>query len=116
MVNSRPDTMAKRTAPEATDLESLPLIDEKDMRQFVLQVGEHRARMEYDFQGDRIFLTQTEIPKALDGLPVADALVLKALTFVEEKRWKLIPVSMHVKTYLREHPEWKRLLLKGLNV
>jgi uncharacterized protein len=108
--------MAKRTVPESIDLESLPLIEEKDMRQFVLQVGEHRARMEYDHQGDRIFLTQTEIPKALDGMPVADALVLKALIFVEEKRWKLIPVSHHVKAYLRAHPEWKRLLVKGLHV
>lgn len=109
-------TMAKQNDPAPIDLASLPLINEKDMRQFVLQVGEHRARMEYDHQGDRIFLTQTEIPRQLDVPAVTDALVLKALTFVEEKRWKLIPVSMQVKAYLREHPEWKRLLVKGLHV
>ena len=108
--------MAKQSAPDAIDFASLPLIDEKEQGQFVLQVGEHRARMEYDHQGDRIFLTQTDIPRQLEGSGVADALVLKALTFVDEKRWKLIPVSMHVKAYLREHPEWKRLLVKGLHV
>ena len=55
--------MAKTATPATTDLSELQLTDEKATRQFVLKVGEHRARIEYDHQGDRIFLTRTDVPR-----------------------------------------------------
>jgi predicted GNAT family acetyltransferase len=106
--------MAKKTA--TIDLETLPLQDEVDSRQFVLRVGEHRARMEYDRTGDRIFLTHLEVPPAIEGLGVAQVLTEKVLAWTEVNKLRLVPYCPYVKTYLRRHTAWQRLLLKGVQL
>ena len=109
--------MPRPTAPPTSEqLDALSLTDNRDLRVFVLEVGGHRARLEYDLQGDRIFLTRTEVPKALEGDKVGAALMHKVLTWVGSQKLKLVPISPEVKAYLRRNPEWKRLLVKGLHV
>jgi uncharacterized protein len=108
--------MAKKDPLENIDVNALPLIDEPDARQFVLDVGGHRARMEYDLSGDRIFLTHAEVPKVLEGHGVAAALTEKVLMWTEAKRLKLVPMCPYVKTFLRRHTAWQRLLVKGVQV
>lgn len=108
--------MAKTQELDHTSLEALPLVDEPDMRQFVLTVGGHRARLEYDRGSDRIFLTHMEVPLPIQGHEVAAVLTAKVLAYIEEARLKLVPLCPYVKTYLRKHTEWQRLLVKGLHV
>ena len=108
--------MKTATLPTPKELEALPLLDQPDMRQFVLQVGGQRARVEYDRQGDRIFLTGTDLPKSLEESGVGDVLMHKVLVHVEEQRWKLVPTAAFAKAYLRRHTEWKRLLVKGIHL
>ena len=100
----------------AFDPAELELRDEPENRQFVARVGDHRARVEYERNGDRIFLTLLDIPKALVPLEITDALIEKVLTYVEEKRWKLIPTHPLIKAYMHAHPAWQRLLLKGVQL
>ncbi len=106
--------MAEQAAP--IDLSALELRDEPDNRQFVTRIGEHRARVEYERDGDRIFLTSLHVPKALEPHGVGDALLEKVLAHVEEKRWKLIPTHPAIKAYMRTHNSWQRLLLKGVQL
>lgn len=108
--------MARKPSSETIDLQSLPLIDEPDSRQFVLRVGEHRARLEYDRDGDRIFLGTLDVPRAVVDLGVGDVVMEKTLMWVEENRLKLIPTAPAIKAYLRKHTAWQRLLLKGVQV
>jgi len=100
----------------AFDPAALELRDEPENRQFVARVGDLRARVEYERNGDRIFLTLLDIPKALEPLAITDALLEKVLTHIEEKRWKLIPTHPVIKAYMRAHPAWQRLLLKGVQL
>ncbi len=115
-ISLRPLHMAKTTTPAAIDLNELILLDEKATRQFVLNVGDQRARIEYDHQGDRIFLTRTDVPKQLADGDVHRVLTEKTLTHVEERKLKLVPLCPRVKDYLRQHPAWQRLLLKGVQL
>lgn len=108
--------MARKETPESIDLLALPLQDEPDSRQFVLRVGEHRARLEYDRDGDRIFLGTLDVPKPVEGLGVGEVVMEKTLAWVEENRLKLIPTHPTIKAYLRKHTAWQRLLLKGVQV
>lgn len=108
--------MARKPPSETIDLQSLPLIDEPDSRQFVLRVGEHRARLEYDRDGDRIFIGTLDVPRAVVDLGVGDVVMEKTLMWVEENRLKLIPTAPAIKAYLRKHTTWQRLLLKGVQV
>ncbi|MCB9182512.1 MAG: N-acetyltransferase [Flavobacteriales bacterium] len=108
--------MARKETPDTIDLQALPLQDEPDSRQFVLRVGEHRARLEYDRDGDRIFLGTLDVPKPVESLGVGDVVMEKTLLWVEENRLKLIPTHPTIKAYLRKHTAWQRLLLKGVQV
>ncbi len=98
------------------EIETAELLDRPDLRRFSMQIGEHRARLEYDRQGDRIFLTHTEVPKALEGKGVDVALVEKVFHWIEEHRMKLVPTCPCVKAHLRRKSEWKRLLVKGIHI
>ena len=109
-------TMAKTITPTVSDLSELILTDEKATRQFVLKVGDQRARIEYDHQGDRIFLTRTDVPKQLAAGDAHRVLTEKTLSHVEAHKLKLIPLCPRVKDYLRQNPSWQRLLLKGVQL
>lgn len=96
-----------------------PIIEVKDnenARQFEARIDGHLAKVEYMMGGDRIFLTHTEVPPALEGKGIASALVEKVLQIVDERKLKMVPLCPYVATYLRKHPEWKRLLAHGINV
>lgn len=108
--------MSTKTTTLKVDLTDLPLIDEEESRQFVMVVGGHRARMEYDRTPDRIFLTHLLVPPAIEGQDVAAVLTEKVLNWVESKRMKLVPYCPYVKTYLRRHTAWQRLLVKGVQI
>ncbi|HEY0977443.1 MAG TPA: GNAT family N-acetyltransferase [Flavobacteriales bacterium] len=108
--------MAKKDTITTVDLEGLALVDETESRQFVVQVNGHRARMEYDRSGDRIFLTGSEVPKALEAHGVGPALIEKVLTWTEANRLKLVPMCPSVKSFLRRNTAWQRLLVKGVQI
>lgn len=108
--------MPSKSSTVPVDLHALPLLDEEESRQFVLVVSGHRARMEYDRTPDRIFLTHLLVPPAIEGQDVAAVLTEKVLTWVESKNMKLVPYCPYVKTYLRRHTSWQRLLVKGVQI
>jgi hypothetical protein len=97
-------------------LQPLPLHDHTDMRRFELEVDGHIAFTEYERTGKRIFLVHTEVPKELEGQGVGAALVEKEFQFIEAHGWKFIPYCPYVKTYLRRHPEWNRILDHGIRI
>lgn len=110
-----PDVATKKTTIPA-DIGTVPLVDEPDARQFVMQVGSYRARMEYERSADRIFLTHVEVPPAIENHGVAAVLTEKVLHWIEDNKLKLVPYCPYVKTYLRRNTAWQRLLLKGVQI
>jgi len=108
--------MATKTPPTTIDFSTLSLLDEEESRQFVLIIGGHRARMEYDRSSDRIFLTHLLVPPALEGYDIEAVLTEKVLTWAEDHRMKVVPYCQYVKTYLRRNAAWQRLLLKGVEI
>ncbi len=86
------------------------------MRRFELEVKGHIAFTEYERNGNRIFLTHTEVPKELEGTGVGAVLVEKTLEYIEVKSWKLVPYCPYVQAYLRKHPEWTRILDHGIRI
>lgn len=94
------------------------LQNNESSRQFEWHIEGKIAKIEYDFSADkkRIFLIHTEIPAALEGQGVASRLVQAVLEHIEEKGWKLVPLCPYVKSYLKRHPEYKRLLDKGISI
>ncbi len=92
------------------------LIDNEAAKRYEFHVDGHVPVIEYIKARDKIYLTHTEVPSALEGKGIASALIKKALEDIDAKNLTLIPLCPFVAGYLKKHPEWKRLVLKGINI
>ncbi len=95
------------------ELSVVEVIDEK---RFVATVEGHVAFVEYIRAQGIIYLTHTEVPKALKGKGVGKALVQAVLTLIKEEGATLAPLCPFVAAFLTRHPEWKSILAKGYRV
>ena len=97
-------------------MNELKLIDNKDAKRYEVQIGEETARIEYIRAQNRIFLTHTEVPIPLEGKGIGSRMVEMALTDVASKDLTLVPLCPFVAGFIKDHPEWKKLVLKGINI
>lgn len=92
------------------------LIDNEAAKRYEFEIDDHRPRVEYIKVKGKIYLTHTEVPKELEGKGVASQLIRKVLEEVEKHEWELVPLCPFVAMYIKRHPEWKKLVLKGINI
>lgn len=88
----------------------IELVNNEAIHNFELVVDGHRAFIDYKIKDNKIYLIHTDVPKELEGKGVAAAIVEKALTYIEQKGLKLVPLCVYVQFFLKRHPEWNRLL------
>jgi len=93
-----------------TDIQNIPLQDNKERHAFEMRIGEYTAFIAYDLYPGAVALTHTEVPEALEGKGVGSALVAKTLQRIESEHKKVIPLCPFVKSYIRRHPEWERIV------
>ena len=91
--------------------EELPLTNNTQTHNFEMIVDGHRAFIDYQLKHDKIFLIHTEVPVELEGHGVAGTLVDRTLHYIEAHGWKIVPYCAYVKSYLKRHPEWERLVV-----
>ncbi|MEX0288964.1 MAG: GNAT family N-acetyltransferase [Flavobacteriaceae bacterium] len=94
----------------------LKLKDNLENKRYEVQVGEEIARIEYIKAQNRIFLTHTEVPLTLEGKGIGSKMVAMALEDIERQNLTLVPMCPFVAGYIKDHPEWKKLILKGINI
>ena len=92
------------------------LIDNAEQKRYEFQLPEHTPLIEYIRTKDKIYLTHTEVPVALEGQGIGHELVKQVLEDVKSKDLTLIPLCPFVAHYIKENPEWRELVLKGINV
>lgn len=84
--------------------------------QFELDHGE-MARIEYIKTGDkRIYLTHTEVPQDYGGQGIGSEIIRQVLEHIKADGWTLIPLCPFVAKYLQRHPQWKALVMKGIDI
>ncbi len=92
------------------------LIDNEVAHQYEFHIDGLVPRIEYIKTRDKIFLTHTEVPVALEGKGLGFALVKAVLEEVERLKLPMVPLCPFVAAYLKRHPEWKRIVAKGINI
>lgn len=95
---------------------SYQLIDNEEKKRYEFRLPEHTAFIEYIKTKDKIYLTHTEVPRELEGKGIGTELVKQALEDVKQKDLTLVPLCPFVALYIKRHPEWKALVLKGINI
>lgn len=96
--------------------EVLELIDNTEKKRYEIHVGTEVPRVEYIRAQDKIYLTHTEVPPSLAGKGIGSKLIGAVLEDIKEKGLTLIPLCPFVALYLQRNPEWKELVLKGINI
>ena len=92
------------------------LIENEEGKQYEFHVDELVLRIEYIKVPGKIFLTHTEVPVELEGKGIGSAIVKQVLEEIEKLDLILIPMCPFVASYIKRHPEWKKLVLKGINI
>lgn len=92
------------------------LIDNIEAKEFQFRIGESIARIEYIKAKERIYLTHTEVPRDYEGKGVGSELIKQALKNIKARDLTLVPLCPFVAMYIKRHPEWKTLVLKGINI
>jgi predicted GNAT family acetyltransferase len=59
-----------------------------------------------------IIIDHTEVPDALRGRGVGQALVLRAVEDARREAFKIIPLCPFAKAQFERHPEWQDVLAK----
>lgn len=94
----------------ATEIKDLPLNDNKEAQQFELDIDGAIAFIAYEAHNGDIALVHTEVPEALEGKGIGSVLALKTLEYIEAQGRKIIPLCPFVKSYIKRHPEWERIV------
>jgi len=88
------------------EFESNPLVNRKDIHNFELFIDGHRSFIDYLEKGDKFYLVHTEVAPELEGRGVAAALVEKVFRYLEENKFKAVPLCPYIRSFLKRHPEW----------
>lgn len=92
------------------------LVNNQEKKRYEFQLSGMTAFIEYLRAKNKIYLTHTEVPKDLEGQGIGGELVRQALEDVKSKDFTLVPLCPFVALYIKRHPEWKSLVLKGINI
>ena len=98
-------------------MENYKLIDNVALHQYEFRIGDLIPRIEYiKTKNGEIYLTHTQVPSAQQGKGVGSSLVRLALEDIERQQLRLVPLCPFVAGYVQKHPEWKRLVMEGVNI
>ena len=98
-------------------METYKVIDNVALHQYEFRIGDLIPRIEYiKTKTGEIYLTHAEVPSALEGKGVGSSLVRLALEDIERQQLRLVPLCPFVAGYVQKHPEWKRLVMEGINI
>lgn len=93
------------------------LIDNKESHRYEFRIDGHIAKIEYIKNNTgEIYLTHTEVPPVLGGKGIGTQLIEKSLNDIEQQGLHLVPLCPFVTGYIHKHPEWKRIVLKGIHI
>ena len=96
--------------------EAYELKNNESKKQYEFHIDGQVAKLEYIRAKEKIFLTHTEVPRQLEGHGIGSALIKAVLEEVERQDLTLVPLCPFVAGYIKEHPQWRKLVLKGINI
>ncbi len=87
-------------------------------KRFEFHTEGHIAFIEYILnKSGVIYLTHTEVPKALEGKGIGTELVQRTLEYIRKESWLVAPLCPFVAYYLKKHPEQAEgILAPGFSV
>lgn len=97
--------------------ENYELIDNSPENRYEFRIGEEIAKIEYiKTKNNEIYLTHTEVPVSLEGRGIGSQLIEKTLQNIELQELRLVPLCPFVAGYIQKYPDWRRIVMRGINI
>lgn len=96
--------------------EDYKLIDNKENNRYEFQIDGKIAEIDYIKSDGEIYFVHTEVPASLGGKGVGSQLAEKALEDVDRQELRLVPLCPFIAGYIKKHPEWKRIVMRGKHI
>jgi predicted GNAT family acetyltransferase len=77
---------------------------------FEIMIDGERSFIDYQREDDTVYLLHTQVPEDQSGEGIAASLVAKTFEYLEEHNLKAVPSCSYVQAFLRQHPEWNRII------
>ena len=98
-------------------MEDYKLIDNKSKKRYEFNIDGYTPKIEYiKTDNGEIYLTHTEVPYELEGKGIGSMLVEKVLGNIKDEGLRLVPLCPFVTGYIQKNPEWKSIVMRGMNV
>ena len=94
----------------------ITVINNENEKRYQAIVEGHLVKIDYITTKDKMYLTHTEVPPALEGKGLGKAIVEQALEDIKQQGKELVPLCPFVAAFLKRNPEWAELLAPGFNV
>ena len=94
----------------------MEITNNKDKKQFEVTVDGHKAELVYRFRRKTMFFMHTYVPEEIGGRGIASKLAAAGLEYAKAKGHQIAVLCPFVAAYIKKHPEWKKLVLKGINI
>ncbi len=86
------------------------LIHNTNEDQYEYHIDGQIAKIEYTPEANVLIITHTEFPRQLEGQGVGHQLVKETLDDIQKNQWKMVPVCPFVVEYVRENPQYMKLI------
>lgn len=90
--------------------DGITVTNDESAHQFEARVDGLLARLVYRRAGERVLMTHTEVPPAIERRGIGSALVRAALEDARAHRRQVVPLCSFVGWYIAQHPEYRDLL------
>lgn len=98
-------------------MEDYTLIDNREKKQYDFHIDGYTPKIEYiNSETGEIYLTHTEVPVALEGKGIGSQLIKKALEDIKTQGLRLVPLCPFVAGYIQKNPEWRSIVMRGINI
>ena len=87
--------------------------DNREASRFELRAGDGLGVLDYTREGDRLYLTHTEVPPAVEGRGLGSALARAALEQARVQGLHVVPWCPFVRAYIDRYPEYTALVVPG---
>jgi predicted GNAT family acetyltransferase len=100
----------EKLADAAVDGRTLPVEVDADAGRFELRAGDEVAFLDFSVAGTAFSLNHTEVPRALRGRGLGEALAAAALRYARSRGMTVRPYCPFVSAYIKRHPEYRPLV------
>ncbi len=93
-------------------MEQYKITHHPDRNRFETEVDGFTGYVEYELDGDDLYLTHTVVDSPIEGRGVGSALVKNCFEYARQHQLNVVPVCAYSVVWVKRHPEYSSLIIR----